>query len=565
MSFVWFWTFWHWCGESFREGRVLRGPLHGIAGHWDEWFSHEASDSERRAIAKVGTTEAGQRAFIDWLCDVWTKEIDRSANRSVSRFVLAQLAPLPPFSRWETMAAHRAGYDAAGIAAIVVAEQSAGERADIRRVDALLLPSDPEARALGVVAEDFRAEKPDLELPRQAAISLFGGRGLLALLSLWSVAGRRPYPRAAQIGLAAGWLAAAGLIGRLLFGPEPGDALVPLCAGLALLVTTLGGVGLVGLSWQCLRAWRCGKAMRRALSTGQVRIRMSGELTVRGGSAGLAFCLNMMLATHRALPESAARAWIWRAFFQRFGADRESWAATGALTPQGWVRPVVLAPKVRACLQHAAVGNLLVPQQRASRRRSIEGFAAAASPTVTEGSALPPEFARPQLGFASELCRLRVWRCLHVAQGVFALGRLGSAWQTAVSAVAVAVLATTISGWGDLRAILVPPPAPFVVAPGSPSPYYLWVSIDASSPRHFRAVFESSFWSNRRADFEVYGGANGSVRAEIPLRRLSRLTYGSEEDGVVWIERRRRFLGREYTPGERVGRYSFSYVSRLKP
>ena len=37
-----------------------------------------------------------------------------------------------------------------------------------------------------------------------------------------------------------------------------------------------------------------------------------------------------------------------------------------------------------------------------------------------------------------------------------------------------------------------------------------------------------------------------------------------EEDGVVWIERRRRFLGREYLPGERVGRYTFSYVSKLK-
>jgi hypothetical protein len=53
------------------------------------------------------------------------------------------------------------------------------------------------------------------------------------------------------------------------------------------------------------------------------------------------------------------------------------------------------------------------------------------------------------------------------------------------------------------------------------------------------------------------------VRAEIRLQRVARQTTDDEEDGTVWIERRRWFLGREFTPGERVGRYSFSYVNRL--
>ena len=35
------------------------------------------------------------------------------------------------------------------------------------------------------------------------------------------------------------------------------------------------------------------------------------------------------------------------------------------------------------------------------------------------------------------------------------------------------------------------------------------------------------------------------------------------EDGTVWVERRRRFLTREFAPGERVGRYSLSYLTRL--
>ena len=45
------------------------------------------------------------------------------------------------------------------------------------------------------------------------------------------------------------------------------------------------------------------------------------------------------------------------------------------------------------------------------------------------------------------------------------------------------------------------------------------------------------------------------MRAEIALRRLSRQAYSSEDDGVVWIERRRRFFNREYLTGERVGMF----------
>ena len=117
----------------------------------------------------------------------------------------------------------------------------------------------------------------------------------------------------------------------------------------------------------------------------------------------------------------------------------------------------------------------------------------------------------------------------------------------------------------DLRSILIPPPAPAVVAPSSPSPYYLWVSLDTKHPDRFLVVLESGFWSNRRAEVSWQGGANPSLRAEIRLHRLVRQTANDEEDGTVWIERRRRFLMREFAPGERVGHYSFSHVSRLRP
>jgi hypothetical protein len=76
-------------------------------------------------------------------------------------------------------------------------------------------------------------------------------------------------------------------------------------------------------------------------------------------------------------------------------------------------------------------------------------------------------------------------------------------------------------------------------------------------------VLDSGYWSNRRSDVRQRGGAAPSVRAEIQLYRLAGVTAAREEDGVVWIERRRRFLTREFLPGERVGRYSIPYLTRL--
>jgi hypothetical protein len=101
------------------------------------------------------------------------------------------------------------------------------------------------------------------------------------------------------------------------------------------------------------------------------------------------------------------------------------------------------------------------------------------------------------------------------------------------------------------------------VAPSSPTPYELWVSLDTPDPTQFSVVFESGFWANRRSEVAAYGGSNASVRAEIRLSRLTRQTTQDADDGIVWIERRQRFLGREFAAGERVGRYTFAYLNRL--
>jgi hypothetical protein len=93
----------------------------------------------------------------------------------------------------------------------------------------------------------------------------------------------------------------------------------------------------------------------------------------------------------------------------------------------------------------------------------------------------------------------------------------------------------------------------------------VWVSLETRRPRCFQAVLDSSFWANRRVDVAYYGGANASVRAEIPLHRLAKGMPGNEGNGGVWIERRRWFLSREFFPGERVGYYSLPYLTRLGP
>ena len=107
MDYIWFWTFWHWSEESFRSRAVLRSPLQGIASHWDEWFRHEATELDRRSIETIGRTVAVQRQFVFWLYRHWAPEVNRERNRLFARFVLGQLAQVPPFHVWPAFAQYR--------------------------------------------------------------------------------------------------------------------------------------------------------------------------------------------------------------------------------------------------------------------------------------------------------------------------------------------------------------------------------------------------------------------------------------------------------------------------
>src|SRR5882672_10616643 len=233
MQFVWFWTFWHWSKESFRAGCLLRSPLHGIGGHWDEWFRHEASKNDLDAIKETGRSEVVQRQFIRWLVRHWAREAHGRENRMIPRFVLGQLAHLPPFKAWSSFEKYRKSYGGIGVSAVVLAEQSRGETEDVRTVEALLLPADSTDQA--IVPEGFQATAAELDPPLSAAKVLLCGKGLLIFLALWIVGGRRPYPRWISVALLLGWMAVVGLILFLLAGPEPGGRLIRFSATLGAL------------------------------------------------------------------------------------------------------------------------------------------------------------------------------------------------------------------------------------------------------------------------------------------------------------------------------------------
>jgi hypothetical protein len=558
LRFVWFWTFWHWSTESFRSAALLRSPLQGVASHWDEWYLHEASESDRQAIDAVGGSVFEQRRFICWLARHWAREARWRDEQLPGRFVLAQLSRVAPFDKWTAFEKYRTTYAAPGIAAIVLNEESAGEAGDVRPVEALALPLDDDAAAGTVVADGFQIDSGDLNTARRAALSLLNGKGFLIFLSLWTLIGERPYPRYLRVLLAAGWIAVVALMVRLLVGPDPGNQLVTLEAILLALWSLLVATSLATAGALAINAWLMGREMRTRMESQQVRLRMNGGLSVHGGSAGLAFCLNDLLAAYRSHPRVANGSWLWERFFRRLRGASQTWAATGIISADGKVDHVVLEPKIRACLRNPAITDVLTPWQREARQSLIDAAAATTKPvrrTVASGEMV--------FGFASGQRKVRSHRCRHAAQSIIAIGDFSSRSQLATNIFALAVTVVMALALPDIRNVLEPPPAPRVVIPGSPSPYYLWVSLDTKRPDAFKAELESGFWSNHRANVFAYGGADASFRAEIRLTRHAHQATIDERDGTVWIERRRKFFNREFQAGERIASYPFAHITGL--
>jgi len=132
-----------------------------------------------------------------------------------------------------------------------------------------------------------------------------------------------------------------------------------------------------------------------------VRLRMNGGLTLRGESAD---CLSAehAAALIRADARSARRSWLWRRVFHQLRRNPESWAATGVVTLDGYLKPVVLEPKLRACLQRHGIKNILTPRQPGADRQAVGRIAAALRIIAWRNRANPASAGGVRLAFAAE-------------------------------------------------------------------------------------------------------------------------------------------------------------------
>jgi hypothetical protein len=450
----------------------------------------------------------------------------------------------------------------AGVFAVVLTEGSAGESADVRRVEALALPVDGATIAPAVVAEGFHAEGGELRASRDAAQSVLGGSGLTRLLTLWLVWGRRPYPRWLSWLLTVGWGVVGALIVLLLAAPDPGSRLEPMGLSLLTLWGTLVAIGVAVAGRVLYQGWRAGRALATGSGGLELRLRMSDGLRLMGGSAGLPLTLNALAAILRAQHRTATGAWIWTRLHRGVRAHGAHWAATGIVGSDGTISAVALEPKLRACLQHDSVEHLLTPRQLEARRgivaRTHESLLARGHAESMRSAATPGDTRR--LGFAAERRSLRSHACRHVADAVLTVAGLRDRRQLAIGALAMLASLVMLAALPDLRNILLPPPAPMIIATTGSSPFSLAITLDAPDADAFIVALESRFWANRREPLHRSGKTS---RADVPLHRLAQRVMWELDDGTVWVERRRRFLFHEFAPGERVGAYSLRYMNQL--
>jgi hypothetical protein len=292
------------------------------------------------------------------------------------------------------------------------------------------------------------------------------------------------------------------------------------------------------------------------LAQGQIRLRMNGGLRLKGSSAGLAFCLNTILALARMDGVKSPRSWLWRRLVTKMNKSAGEWAATGVVTADGHLKPVVLEPKLRACLQKEEIKHILTPHQPGTGRNALARVAAMLAPAEAQHGM--------RWGYASEEPGLRTHPCRHAAQAFMRIGELASKRQLALNIAAILISGVMLLAMSDLRGILMPPLAPFPTAPASPYPNYLWVSLGTTHPENFLVELQSHFWLNRRVEVTRHEGPNGSVRGEIPLQRLASFGNRDPQDGTIWVLRRHRFLNREFAPGQCVGQYDLTYIARIQ-
>ena len=285
---------------------------------------------------------------------------------------------------------------------------------------------------------------------------------------------------------------------------------------------------------------------------------MSDGLCI-GGSSGLAFCLNTLLATHRSHPYVSNRTWLWERFFRGLRGASQTWAATGIVDADGGRRARSAKPedpRVSREPQCHRRADAMASRGTAERDRESRATTRPVQPTSLNGGMV--------LGFASVQRKLRSHRCRHAAQSIMAVGDFSSRSQLTVNVLALAVSVVIALALGDIRNVTEPP----LRRESYPRLAFALLSVGQSRHRTARRFQGRA----RVRDSGPIVAPTSSPMAVLTRRcgRQIRLTrHGQytidERDGTVWIERRRTFLTREFQAGERIASYPFAHITGSAP
>ena len=194
------------------------------------------------------------------------------------------------------------------------------------------------------------------------------------------------------------------------------------------------------------------------------------------------FALNDLLATYRSRPLVGKRSWLWERFFGTFGWNRTGGRRRESLRSDGGVEHgVVVGPKIRACLRNEDITDVLYTM--ATGRKPADGR----SSLQRQGPSDAPQEARSPPW-------LRRWAEKTAQPPVpsrRAIDHRHRRFRQQVSAddECSRACGDGCDGAGAARHPQCADPQlpPRVVGPGSPSPYYLWVSLDTKRPEAFVA------------------------------------------------------------------------------
>jgi hypothetical protein len=426
-----------------------------------------------------------------------------------------------------------------------------------------------------------------LEAMLSAATGSLKGFRLAMFLVSWVFAGRRPYPHAWRIAVVIVWCAAGASILQFRFLAMPEGSLVPL----ALVVFAAVPVAAIGaaVTAQCVAsAWLVARRWRRLLSSSQVHITAAG-FDLDGRSADLPGCLGVLRAAYEARPigpaehylsvplllpalagrmerrrwlgglswilgrfddrsiEAPAGSWIWHNVFHGLRCGRRQWVSTGELTGER-VSPVLqLGQKIERCRREPGVNHLAAPLD-APNKQLTKPYPGGAFRVHPLGS------LRQVLLTRSGLQNLGPFRRPQLVRWV-------------LTAAALAVFAASAASVPELACLVAPPVAPRLIPETSlvtdERGGELDIGTDATRPECFCIWLESLYW---RAEPSVPArNSSGGSSAQLKVARRTE-SLGTAVDrlaGWVTIRRRRSFLGREYSPGGAVGRYSLQYISHF--